>query len=215
MTRKKQGRKHALVLYKRALDRLWMPMFSIALLLGAALWLSGRYWEPVGYIPAITEPYDILIYLVIVFSLVFTIYAVIARSLAYVQAKNDHLYLFTPLLALKISYRRVKRTGLATIGQIFPAQSTRRSIRSIVEAYDGRTSVILELKGYPVARVLLHLLLGRSMLLPNTQGLVLLVNDWMEFSTELDSLQGSWRQAQSRPAGEAHPGYNLLQNLRK
>jgi hypothetical protein len=215
MPRKKQGRKHALILYKHALDRLWMPLFPLGLLLAGILWFTGQYWPIVGYVPPIPEPFDFILYLIIVLILIFSLYALFARSMAYVQARADHIQVSTPLLSFKISYRRIKRTGMARINQIFPAQSTPGSIRSIVEKFDGETAVVLEMKGYPVSAALVRLLVGRTMLLPTTEGLVFLVRDWMELSNEIDSMQGAWRQRQAQTSHQEPANYRLLQSMRK
>lgn len=211
----KQGRRHSLLLYKRSLDRLWMPIFPIGLLIGGWIWFSGKYWEGIGYIPSVPSPYDLLLYVALFASFAFTLFAWVARNLAYVQAKSDHLRIVTPFLAVKVSYRRVQRVHPAKLIQLFPPDKTRGSLSSLLSPYYGSTAIAVETKGYPLSPVLLRLFLGRQMFLPTTQGFVLLVSDWMALTTEIDSLQGAWRQKQNRPRQAAHPSMGLLKNLNK
>jgi hypothetical protein len=48
---------------------------------------------------------------------------------------------------------------------------------------------VIELTGYPISPSILRLFLSRFFFKDNTPHLVILVNDWMRFSTELESMR--------------------------
>jgi hypothetical protein len=213
MTENKRSRRHRLLLYKEAVDRMWMPIFPVGLLLSGWIFFSGKYWPNIGFIPGTPPPYDFIIYFTIVLIFALTITGWIIRGMAYVQAMKDHLRVVTPFLAVKVSYRRILRTYPSQMKQIFKPGSAKKSVRYAVEPYDGETVLVIELKGYPLSRGLLRFFLGEYMLLPEGEGLVLFVSDWMDLSTDIESLQGEMKHTQSRAGQAASAG--LLQSLHK
>ncbi|HEX7974440.1 MAG TPA: hypothetical protein VF498_08540, partial [Anaerolineales bacterium] len=84
------------------------------------------------------------------------------------------------------------------LGREAPARMRGWAQHRFLEPFFGETAVVIELTGFPMARSLLRLFLPSMMFLRQNTGLILLVPDWMAFSTELDSLQGNWLQVQGR-----------------
>jgi hypothetical protein len=98
----------------------------------------------------------------------------------------------TPFLNLKVAYRRIRSIHPALLQQIFPKESARWAETSFLEPFYGKTAIIIEVRGFPMNPSLLRLFLPRYMFSPMTSGFVLMVPDWMKFSTELDTLRGNW-----------------------
>ena len=195
MKSRKAGSRHPLLFYRRTMDRLW----KITLLLGLfmlAVWgwtiyrpssvlSSSGVWMLGGAIAA----------------LALTAFAFFARYMAYVQAHAQYLKVVTPFLRMNVSYRRFRSVYPVLVQQLFPPKDSKRSQQNFLEPFYGKTAVVVDLRGYPLNPTLLKLFLPSQMFSPRTTGLVFVVSDWMGFSTELDSLQGSWlqqRQTSSR-----------------
>jgi len=102
----------------------------------------------------------------------------------------------TPFLRLNISFRRMRSAHPALLQQLFPPQSAKWAQRRFLEPFYGKTVLVIELKGYPLSPFLLRLFLPEQMFSTRSEGLVILTDDWMKFSTELDSMHGNWLQAQ-------------------
>ena len=211
----KKTRRHTLLLYKRSLDRKWMATLPLGLLMLGWMSFSGKYWNNIGYIPGIPAPYDIVFFIATMVILAFTAFAMVIRNLAYVQVKQDHIRLVTPFLVVKISFRRIRRVHPSHLTQIFPPEKTKGSLRNLVGPHYGKTAVALDLNGYPVSPLMIRLFIGKHIFLPEGEGLVLVVSDWMKLSTEIDTYAGAWKQRQSRSGTHKDPAYGLLQSLRK
>jgi hypothetical protein len=198
MKPKDKGKRHPLLLYRRTINR-----FILATLpLGAVM--AVIQWPGLGLVPPSQQPFDFLLLGTTIILLGLALLGILFRNYAYVQARKDHLKLATPLLSLKISYRRLKSVHPATIGKLFPIHEASWSERRFLEPFYGETAVIVELSGYPLSKKFLRFFLGQHTFLPHVTGFVFLVPDWMGLSTEIDGLNGKWRHLQSRPA--SNPG---------
>ncbi|MCS6908787.1 MAG: hypothetical protein RML93_13030 [Anaerolineales bacterium] len=196
MKRLRVGKRHPLLFYRRTLDRLWPTLF----LCGAILLTIGIYVRfartPLHQAEA---PWLMLSGGL---PLALSLFFLLLRHAAYVQAHPDHLRLVTPFLQMRISYRRIRSTHPAELDALFPPQRVSAILRSFLAPLYGRTAVVLELNGYPLPKPLLRLFLAPAMFHPHTEGLVLLVPDWIAFSSELDTLRADWigKSKQTGPA---------------
>jgi hypothetical protein len=111
------------------------------------------------------------------------------RSSAYVQPFQDHLRLVTPFLRMRISYRRFKQTTTTVMATLFPPRSLRGLQRDILEPLFGATAVVIDLNALPLPRSVLRLFLSPFFFKDRTPHIVILVRDWMQFSTELESMR--------------------------
>ena len=181
---KRAGRRYPLVLYTQMMDRWWPLLLLTGLaLLGLAWWLrgiDGRLAQPwrsttMGGISGIV----ILAALVMLG----------VRKAAYVQPFDNHLRLVTPLLHLKISYRRIRGTTTTGMGILFPPRSLTGTRRAIIRSLMGHTAVVVEMSSLPLSRSVLRLFLSPFFFKDRTPHLVILVDNWMGFATELESLR--------------------------
>jgi hypothetical protein len=113
----------------------------------------------------------------------------IIRYFAYVQPYPTYLKLATPFMRINISYKRIRKTTATEMRYLFPMKSMSWWVREIFSPLATKPALVLELSGYPVSPVLLHLFLYRFFFKDKAPHLVILVEDWMRFSTELDSMR--------------------------
>lgn len=125
------------------------------------------------------------------------VYGRFAPRVAHVRCEPTGLRLQGPLMPLLISYRRVEGTRLAPLAKVFDLQKD-RAARRWPQAYWGMTAVLVDLKGYPVPPWWLRLWFDRHLFLPNGTGLVLLVEDWLALSQQLDSAISAYRARRAR-----------------
>jgi hypothetical protein len=179
----KAGKRYPLVLYTRMIDRWWPALFFIGLALLALTWwlyqnvylaLTEPWrWETLGGVGAV-----VLLTSLIMF---------VMRKSAYVQPFSDHLLLATPFLRMKISYRRIRSATSANLAVMFPPRSLRGLKREVLEPLFKLTAVVIDLNALPMPMSTLRLFLSPFFFKDNTPHLVILVQDWMAFSAELES----------------------------
>jgi len=192
---RRRGKRYRLLLYTRMLDRWWPALFLIGVGTLALAWpfYSDLYTR-------ITEPWRWMTLaavgaLVILASLLM----LVLRGSAYVQPFPDHLRLATPFLRLNISYRRIPRTTSSAMGSLFPPRSLHGLKRDILNPFFGHTALIIHLNALPVPASTLRLFLSPFFFKDKTPHLVLLVKEWMQFSTELDSMRAGTAPAEPAP----------------
>jgi hypothetical protein len=188
MKARKFGKRHRLLIYQRAMDRLW----AATLVLGLAIVAT---WNWAGDIfPLLPEPFNTIVLAggTALITLAFLIF--LMRSMAYVQASKDHLRVATPFFRLKVSYRRIRTAHPVEFNQLFPPSKANWADRRLLAPFYGRTALVVELSEFPVKASILRLFLPRVMFSTQAKGLVLVVKDWMALSTELESYLGVWQQ---------------------
>jgi hypothetical protein len=117
------------------------------------------------------------------------IFFFVIRFMAYVQPNVDHLKLVTPFMHMNISYRRIRKTVTTEMRQLFPPKSLSGWMQDIFSPLSTKTALVIELTGYPIPRNMLRLFLSRFFFKDATPHLVILVEDWLRFSAELDSMR--------------------------
>ncbi|MGW8249002.1 MAG: hypothetical protein ACWGO1_00040 [Anaerolineales bacterium] len=202
MKKRKSGKRHRLLLYRRTMDRLWVPTLVLGIVLGA-IWL----WTWFSETPIVESENEIWLLAGAAVAISFSVFAFLARRAAYVQPRHDHLRLVTPFLRLNISYRRIRSVHPAAFQQLFPPGKAGWSQRRFLEPFYGRTAVVVELVSFPMSPVLLRLFLSPQMFSPQSTGFVFVVPDWMPFSTEVDTYRSAWMQAQKRRQSKARRGW--------
>lgn len=190
MKTRKSGARHTLLLYRRAMDRYW----RLTLLVGLVLFAIS-FWTSLGQGTFYTISIDAILQLGGTLALVLTVFIFLARSMAYVRAYPKYVKLVTPFLRMKISYRRIRTVHPMLVQQVFPPEKAKRSERKLLEPFYGKTAVVLGMKGYPMSPLLLRLFLPRQFFPPQFEGLVFIVPDWMDLSTEMDSFRGTQQRS--------------------
>jgi len=177
----KGGKRYPLVIYTVMMDR-WRPiifvlgivMFGVAydlFRIGAEQWR----WLATSSVAAL------LVFVAIGMTLL--------RKGAYIQPFSDHFKLVTPFLRLNISYKRVRRTSTANFGQLFPRNSISKAQAEIIGPVAKMTAIVIELTSSPMSRAQLRLFLSPLFFKDKTPHFVIVVNDWMPFSSEMESMR--------------------------
>ncbi|MDP1716226.1 MAG: hypothetical protein Q8L41_15925 [Anaerolineales bacterium] len=175
------SRRYPLVNYTHMIDRWWPAIFALGFaLLGVAWAIYNRGFEQWRWLGmAGIGGLNIFIGFLLL----------IVRKSAYVQAFNDHLRLATPFLRLNISYKRMRRTTSTNMGALFPPNSLSTWRAGIIQPIAKKTVIVIELNAFPMPQSSLRLFLSPLFFKDKTPNFVILVNDWMRFSSELESMR--------------------------
>jgi len=205
------GHRLRLELYTHILNRWWRYLLVIGLvLLVTALGLGFRP----GFSAETTSDYpESTLWVVGVsggLSIFLAIFIFTIRKSAYIQACDNHLRLITPFLKLKISYRRIRKASSMEMRRLFPPERIKRK-RAILSPLAKSTVIVLDLNGLPLPRLALLFFLSPLFFPDKSPRLALLVKDWMNFSTELETYRGAWMDTQRQQ--EKDPRAELLTSI--
>ncbi|MCB0101103.1 MAG: hypothetical protein H6635_16430 [Anaerolineales bacterium] len=181
MAVKKGGRKYPLVIFTTMLSRWWTAVFTLGLAMIGLAWIL-RSW---GF-----ESWRWLIFGGLGVGFVFIGLIIFAlRKSAYIQPFTDHVRIVTPLLRFNISYKRFTRTTTANMGSLFPPKTIGKALAEVVEPLARMTAIVIEVKAMPMKQSSLRLFLSPLFFKDKSPHIVILVEDWMRFSAEMDSLR--------------------------
>jgi hypothetical protein len=182
---RKRGRRFRLLIYERMWQR-WAPPCFLTVPASVALW----WFAP--RISIIYAPFRILALVPALVSLVVLVYAYLARRLAWVQCRPNHLRIQTPLYPLVISYSRIKSVRPNAFHQVFSPSAEKAARRRWLRPYWGRTVLLVELSKYPYSKTWLRLWFSPYLLAPDVNAFVFLIEDWMAFSRQMDTFRDDW-----------------------
>jgi hypothetical protein len=178
------GRKYPLIVYRHILNRWWpallfmgVGMFGLAYteyINPLAQFLPWRWQLPVA---------------VGGLSIFVGIFFWILRFFAYVQPFPNYLKLVTPFMRVNISYKRFQKTTATEMRNLFAYKSMSGWVRDIFSPLATKTALVIDLNGYPISPFVLRLFLYRFFFKDKTTHIVILVEDWMRFSAELESMR--------------------------
>ncbi|MBL8080369.1 MAG: hypothetical protein JNM55_20530 [Anaerolineales bacterium] len=175
----KAGKKYPLVVYTTMMNRWWPAVFTLGIaVLGYAYglrWMGeeARKWQIMAGAGALVTVAGLVILTI--------------RKFAYIQLFPTYFRLVTPFLRLNVSYKRVRRTSTTTFGAVFPPSSVSKWRAEIVQPLAKMTAIVIELTGYPVSRTALLFFLSPFFFKDKTPHFVILVENWMQFSSEFES----------------------------
>jgi hypothetical protein len=198
----KSGKRYPLVIYKFMMKR-WAPaVFTLGLaMLGLTFMLRNQLeewrWIAFGSFGGFVTCVGLILWLI--------------QNSAYIQLQKDFLKLATPFLRLNISYKRIRRASSAHMGSLFPPNSIRKSEIDIIEPLSKMTAIVIELNALPMPQSSLRFFLSRFFFKDTTPHLVILVDDWMRFSAELESK----RVGEVTSAPQAKRDISILSKLPK
>jgi hypothetical protein len=208
MAKRAKGKRHILLPYQHAMERLWKAAFTLGLVLAVVWWQASM-----GRSIFNKNSENMWLFVGAVVSLGFALFAFLARKMSYIQPHPNHLRLATPFLRLNISYRRLRHVHPVEFHKIYPPDEMKWGRRKFLDPYWGKTAVAVELNAYPISPILLRLFLPKTIFHPRITAFVFLVESWLDFSTELDSFFGAWQDRNSRKMHD--PNHKLLRSLRQ
>jgi len=177
----KVGRRYPLVMYTRMINIWWPLVLTLGFALLGLAWAMYRWgfeewrWLTLASIGGV--------------ALLAALSLFVIRKFAYVQLYTDHIRLVTPFLRIKISYKRIRRSSSASMGALFPPRSISKWRQEILEPFVKMTALVVELNGYPISQTVLKFFLSPFFFKDKTPHFVILVQDWMRFSTDLETLR--------------------------
>jgi len=207
-TRKPQTR-HPLLVYQQISRRLrslpLMLVFVGALLLvlsilGKIITLQGVDTSMLDLL-ASGQP---LIVVIITASALLYIFAVFMGRNSYIETRPKMLHIQTGLLAVNISYRRIRQIRLSQVSVLYPEKTARGNDRQIIEELGGLPCSLVDLASWPSfpGHKGLKLLWSKLMFTSDGDSLMIVVRDAMVFNQQLDGrmsgLQQAKKQEQSR-----------------
>lgn len=199
------GKKYPLIVYQHMLNRWWPAMLFMGL--GMFALAYAEYLDPMSqFLPQNMQLAAAIGVLAIVVGLIF----LIAKQFAYVQPHPNSLKLVTPFMRLNISYKRIRKTTATEMHYLFPKKSMSGWLQDIFAPLASRTALVIELSSYPVSPLLLRLFLHRFFFKDKTPHFVILVQDWMGFSAELESKRSG---VDPNPPGQKRPPTSILSRL--
>jgi hypothetical protein len=193
--RRRSGKRFRLLIYGRMWQRWAWPCILIVPASIALWWFAPR-------ISILYAPFRPLALVPIPVALAILAYAYLARRLAWVQCRPNHLRIQTPLYPLVVSYGRVKVVRPQTFAQVFAPAQEKQARRRWLRPYWGKTALVVDLTKYPIGQAWLRLWFSPYLLAPQAPGFVLLVEDWIALSRQLDEFRSAWetRRATRRQA---------------
>jgi hypothetical protein len=177
----KGGHRYPLVIYTRMMDRWWSPIFVLGLALLGLAWALYS-WDFEDWRWLVFASIGVLCVFLGPLLLVF-------RKGAYIQPSSDHFRLVTPFLRLNVSYKRFLRASSVNVGSLFPPNSVPKWQAEIIQPIAKMTAVVIELRAYPMSQSVLRAFLSPLFFKDKTPHFVILVDDWMKLSTEIESMR--------------------------
>ncbi len=195
----KAGKRYPLVIYTHMIDRWWPAILLLGLALTSLAW--PLYQDP---FMRLAEPWrwQTMAWLGGIVTLASLVMVSFRRS-GYVQPFSDHLRLVTPFLRMNISYRRILRTTTVSIGATFPPRSISGWRREIIAPLANMTAVKIELNAFPLPLSVLRFFLSPFFFKDSTPHFIILVNDFMGFSTELESMRVSGKVLEEKTSDQS------------
>ncbi len=199
------GHKYPLIVYQHMLNRWWPAMITMGLVMFVLAYIE--YIDPLAqFLPWRWQAFAGIGGLAIMVGIFF----LLIRYMAYVQPLPNYLKLVTPFMRVNISYKRIKKTTATEMRYLFPPRSMSGWVQDIFAPLATRTALVIDLNGYPISPSLLRLFLSRFFFKDKTPHLVILVRDWMRFSSELESMRSG---IDPNPPAQKRPKNSILSRL--
>ncbi|HEY9526953.1 MAG TPA: hypothetical protein VIR02_07735 [Anaerolineales bacterium] len=199
------GHKYPLIVYRHMVNRWWPAMLAIGL--GMFALAYSEYIQPLSQF--ISWRWQ-LFAAIGGLSIVIGVFFWVIRFFAYVQPYPTYLKFVTPFIRINVSYKRIKKTTSSEMRYLFSMKSMSGWVQDIFSPLANNTAVVIELTGYPISPTLLRLFLSRFFFKDKTPHFVILVKDWMRFSSELESMRSG---IDPNPPAQKRPRDSLLTRL--
>lgn len=193
--RKRRGDRFPLLVYVPARRR-WGSLGLLLFALSLLLWTTAPRVLPTEIV---ADP--ILRHLPLLMVLVggaLTIYGVLTRISAYVQCFPDHLRIQTPIMPVFVGYQRIVGTRPVQLAKHLDPEKEKRARRNWPARYWTMTAVAVDLKSLPLSERWLRLWLDPYLINRETAGFIILVEDWLTFSQQLNSFVTAYRARRAR-----------------
>ncbi len=178
----KAGKRYPLLIYDHTLSRWWPATLALSVVLLVLWWFMPRF-------KAEKDWQDLALLLISGAAFAMTIFIFLMRKAAYVRPYRDHLRLVTPFLRLNISYKRFHKTTVTKMIELFPATGMSSWRFETMTPLLSKTALVVEMKSHPMSQKVLRFFLSPFFFKDKSPHLVLLVKNWMQLSSEMESLR--------------------------
>lgn len=165
---------------KRLTQSVWL------LILGVVLW---------GYVSFTPNPklslYGTLGLVCAGIGLFNALYALMALG-AHIHCRPKYFSIRGPLYTVNFSYSRVDTIRPVQFNSLFPPEAQKAHARRDFARLWAKTAIVVDLKSYPISAQWLRFWFGPYLLLPKANGLVLVTEDWMALSRQLETGRAAW-----------------------
>jgi hypothetical protein len=151
----------------------WVGHSGTSTISGAPM--TGILWDKRG-----------LIVVMIAGGLALYLLAIVIARLSYVEVKAKALRVRTGLLALDVSYRRIKQIRLVQFGVQYPPDEMRARDLRLVRPFVGISCTALDMRSWPLDRRLLKYLWIKFMFAREGDSILLVVEDAMRLNQLID-----------------------------
>jgi hypothetical protein len=186
--RSKPGKKHRIIFITHSMNRVWRNLLFADVVLWIVWWMAP--YSPSPYFIPPNDKY--LAYAGFIF-LGFMILALLMRGRGYIQARDRYVLLRVPFFRLRIPYHDIENVRMASFREIYQDVDLNWASRRFLKPYFKNTVATLLLKRFPIASGLLRVFIPSYLFLPKGTGLLLLIQDYIGFNTEVDSRLNAYR----------------------
>ncbi len=189
---RKAPTRHRLLVYQRVSQRLrTLPLLTAFLglillglsVLGKMITLEGA---DTSMLELLASRQPIIVVLIVACALLY-IFAVFLGANSYVEARPKMLHIQTGLLAINISYRRIRQIRLSQVSIQYPEEKLRGNDRRIAEVLSSVPCSIVDLKSWPWPGYNgLKLLWTKFMFSGDGSSVMVVVRDAMVFNQQVD-----------------------------
>jgi hypothetical protein len=137
----------------------------------------------------------------VIFGMLQLLYTIMVSKTGYAECRPRSLKVQTPFFPLVVSYKRIKETRTTMLRDVFPPEHHRKA-RELLEKYWGETVICARVSKWSVPLGILKLIVGQYLFDPKGNELVLLVDDWMTFSRQLDQSISDYNSQGRTPAAQ-------------
>jgi hypothetical protein len=185
----KPGPRHALLLQQQLNEVVFWPALLVVAISAGLLILNRQELAPY-------RPYLALALVCVGAALILSF---VFRLRAYVQCRDEGLYIRLPFYRLTIPYSNIRATRPNDFYRLYPPDQQRWTQRSFLSGLWGMTVVLVDLEELPRPRRWLSLWMSKYMLDPNGPNLTLVVRDWIALRSELDECLSQHRRTMHKP----------------
>jgi hypothetical protein len=181
---RRAGKRYPLIIYRHIVGRWWFAMIFLGL--GMFALAYTEYIDPLAeFLPQRWQVFGAIG----VLSVLVGVFLFLIRYMAYVQPHADHLKLVTPFMRVNFSYKRIRKTVTTEMRLLFNVKKLSGTLQDVFLPLSTKTALVVELTSYPIPRQVMQLFLSRFFFKDATPHIVILVEDWLRFSSELESMR--------------------------
>ncbi|MBN1259386.1 MAG: hypothetical protein JXB35_01795 [Anaerolineae bacterium] len=168
------------LLIYQAIGKRWRGPSFLLIPAGVSLWWATRQSA------ALNTEYAALALIITLVGFLLFAYSLLAHN-AGVRCHEQHFTVGSAIYPLNFSYRRITTVRPVQFNQIFPPTQEKAARRRLFESYWSKTTVVVDLNGYPLPLWWIKLWFSPYVIVPDGTGLVLLVEDWMGLIRQLET----------------------------